>query len=60
MELIIKIKSEGKYDRRRLNNLLANSTEEIHHFILKSNANDLVTPQSMGNELYELEIIIDE
>lgn len=60
MKLTIEIKSNEPYNRRRLNNLLANSESEIHNFILKGLSSDLSSLPRMGIIEYNLEVKIEE
>lgn len=59
MELTIKIIAQDCTSRRRLNNLLANSSSGIHHFILNGLSTGLSVRQNMGIEEYKLEIDIE-
>ena len=60
MKLIIEIKTDEKFDKRRLNNLLANCHNEIHDFILNGSTLKLSSLPRMGNKEYNLEVKIEK
>lgn len=59
MRLTIQIATDEKFNRRRLNNLLANCQNEIFDFILNGNTEELSSLPRMGIKEYNLEIKIE-
>ncbi len=61
MKLTINITAPDiSWDRRVINNLLANSESEIHRFLINAPAHELEIEQNMGNRKYTLEIKLED
>lgn len=60
MRLTITISTTEDWDRRIVNNLLANSHSDIHQFLTHSKQAELDTTLNMGDRNYDLKIKIEQ